>query len=125
MDKIIKKSNKGNLKNRVLTNLDKEFASFNAQESNSNISQENKNDPIKEYNEVNTKKVDYKLQGPRYNKVREKGDWEAELSETAPLREGIGRRVSRFKKLPNGLTPYEMMYGKQDNDFDILNKSLE
>lgn len=58
--------------------------------------------------------------------IRDRGYWESELSETAPLKEGIIRRVSRFKKLPNsGLTPYEMMYGKQDDDYDILGKSLE
>ncbi len=57
--------------------------------------------------------------------LREKGDWETELSEVAPLKNRDEQRVSVLKKLPNGLTPYEMMYGKQDNDYDILAKSLE
>lgn len=58
--------------------------------------------------------------------LREKGDWETELSEMAPLKNGLGRRVNRFKELPNGLTPYEMMNGEQGlDDFDYIGKSLE
>jgi len=54
---------------------------------------------------------------------RDEGDWESELSDMAPLK---GRkRVSLSAQLPNGLTPYEMMYGKQEDDYDIIGKSLE
>jgi hypothetical protein len=105
--------NKKTLTEIAHSSLDEEFGPI---ELNSNVSEDN---------EITPKKENYKPVGPRYNKVRDKGDWESELSEMAPLREGIGRRVSRFKQLPNGLTPHEMMYGKQDNDYDILNKSLE
>ena len=57
--------------------------------------------------------------------LRDKGDWETELSETVPLKNRDERRVSIFSKLPNGLTPYEIMYGKQDNDYDLMNKFLD
>jgi hypothetical protein len=113
MNKQKGKINKKTLIDLAHSSLDEEFGSI---KPNSNVSEDN---------EIIPKNENYKPIGPRYNRVRDKGDWESELSEMAPLKEGIGRRVNRFKQLPNGLTPHEMMYGKQDNDFDVLNKSLE
>jgi hypothetical protein len=116
MNKRKDKINKKTLIDKAQSSLDEEFGSIEFNEHNSDSPEDN---------EIYPKKESYKPEGNRYNKVRDKGDWESELSEIAPLKEGIGRRVGRFKQLPNGLTPYEMMYGKQDNDYDILNKSLE
>ncbi|GEM_PF-6403405 len=47
--------------------------------------------------------------------IREKGDWEKGIEILNPIKRK--EQVSIFKKLSNGLTPYEIMYGKQDNDF--------
>jgi hypothetical protein len=115
MNKIRKRITKKTLIDIASSSLDEEFGPI---ESNLNISET-------ENTEMHPQKESYKPEGPRYNKLRDKGDWESELSEMAPLKERTGRRVSVFKKLPNGLTPYEIMYGKQDNDYNILNKSLE
>jgi len=54
-----------------------------------------------------------------------KGDnnYEGESSETSFMKRK--ERVTIFKKLPNSLTPYEIMYGKQENDQDYLNKFLD
>jgi len=49
--------------------------------------------------------------------IRDKEDWEENISEFAPAKRTEEQRVSMFKKLKNGLTPYEIMYGKQDDDF--------
>ena len=57
--------------------------------------------------------------------LRNKGDWESEISDSAPAKDGTIRRVSMFARLPSGLTPYEMMYGQQENDYNLLNKFLD
>jgi len=111
MNKRKEKINKKKLIEIAQSSLDEEFGPIEF-------------DPnIPEDNEINSKKVDYKPEGTRYNKVRDKGDWEVDISEINPPKRV--ERVSLFKKLSNGLTPNEIMYGKQDNDFDYLNKSLE
>ena len=110
-------SKKINLKNLVNSSLDEEFElTIGSIEPISNVSEDN---------EINSdfKNKKYKPIGPRYNRVRDKGDWEIPLSDLVPPK---GRkRVGEFTKLPNGLTPNEMMYGTQDDDYDIIGKSLE
>jgi hypothetical protein len=49
------------------------------------------------------------------DEIRDKGNWEKGIEILNPIKRK--EQVSIFKKLSNGLTPYEIMYGKQDNDF--------
>jgi hypothetical protein len=112
MNKRKDKINKRTLIDRAHSSLDEEFGPTIEPISN-----------IPEDNEINPKKENYKPEGARYNKVRDKGDWECDISEVNPPKRV--ERVSMFKKLPNGLTPNEIMYGKQDNDRDYITKSLE
>ncbi len=105
MSKRKNKINKKTLLTLAESQLEEEFAPIEST-SDSNIS---------ENNEIEIKKENYKQIEPLYNKVRDKGDWEFDISEVTPLKKV--ECVGLFKKLSNGLTPYELMYGKQDNDF--------
>lgn len=123
MDRIIKKSNKGNLKNSVILNLEREYEPLtmnsetqevNYEESNQEENNGNNNIEIDNINEL---EQDISEINPT---KRRKGANQLEVISMSRIK----NRVNTSEKLSSGLTPYEIMYGKQDDDFDYIDKSL-
>ena len=113
MNKRKDKINKRTLIDRARSSLDEEFGPI---EPALNVSKEDKIN----YEEGNEQ---YKMGEKRDVEIRDKGDWECDISEITPPKKV--KCVSMFTKLPSGLTPSEMMYGKKDDDHDYIAKSLE
>ena len=123
MDKIIKKANKGNLKSNVIVNLEEEYrqVTINSEtqevnyeegdqeedKGNSNLEIENVNELEQNISEINPTR-------------RRKSANQLEVISISRIK----NRVNTSERLSNGLTPYEIMYGKQDDDFDYIDKSL-
>jgi hypothetical protein len=103
MNKIVKKLSKSKLIELANSSLDEELS---PKKSNLNIS---KSDAI-----IDAQNMD----------IRDKGDWETDISESYPAKK-CKKRVGMFTKLPNGLTPQEIMYGKVENDSNYFNKEPE
>ena len=123
MDRIIKKANKGNLKSNVIVNLEEEYRQVtmnsetqevNYEESNQ---EENKGNNNIEIDNVNELEQDISEINPTR---RRKGANQLEVISISRIK----NRVNTSEKLSSGLTPYEIMYGKQDDDFDYIDKSL-
>ena len=111
MNNLKKRTNKKTLIDIAHSSLDEEFSPI---ELNLNPSEDN-NANYQEFNEEIK---------PENNDIgiRDKGDWECGISEVTPPKKV--KCVSMFTKLPDGLTPHEIMYGKKDDDHDYINQSL-
>ena len=104
MNKQRNRINKKTLMNLAHSKLDEEFGpvEFNSTTpENFGVNYDDEKPKIN-LNEVKT------------DEIREKGDWESSLSDLTLARKSKRVKVSTI--LSNGLTPYELMYGKRDNE---------
>jgi hypothetical protein len=125
MDRLIKEANKGNLRSALRNDPEEKYKQTAMNSEIENIREEE-----------NSQETD-----PDYRnlEIENPNELELDISEIIPTKRikksinslevisttRIKNRVNTFEKLSNGVTPYEIMYGTQDDDFACLNRSDE